>query len=64
MKRRNNRMQGILAFKQRRENEGTSGKATPAKRYEVRIETSARMCDKLDKTMDRLMKTIEKQAKR
>lgn len=57
-------MQGILAFKQRRENEGTSGKATPAKRYEVRIETSARMCDKLDKTMDRLMKTIEKQAKR
>jgi hypothetical protein len=37
---------------------------TPAKRYEARIETSARMCEKLDKTMERLMKTIEQQTKR
>ena len=63
MKRRNNRMQGILTFK-KNESKEQPRKATPAERYEARIRGSERMCAKLDKTMNDLMKTIEKQAKR
>lgn len=56
-------MQGILTFK-KNESKEQPRKATPAERYEARIRGSERMCAKLDKTMNDLMKTIEKQAKR
>lgn len=64
MKRRNNRMQGILALKARNDRKEQSTKATPAARYDARVRGSERMCARLDKTMNDLMKTIEKQAKR